>query len=245
MRKVILLGAVAVVAGCATTTQVDNANVRISELESRIARMEKDLYRVEVKAAPKQVAEPKFVPAKEVEQNVIDTKIDAFLKEYLGVAFGDPIEKYPQMIDGRGRLKDRYRVVAVKKKFQYFDKALAHFVDGNLYAVSFFADIDKKYSIDSTNERINKTLADLAVTFGLASDAFGSLGGPGLRRFRNDNGKSATSSYVLSICNNSELAPIGYRRCGAVIANRVLERALRMEREARERALGEALPESK
>ncbi len=242
MRNVILLGAMAVVAGCATTTQVDNANVRIGELESRIARMEKDLYRVEVKAAPKQVVEPKFVPAKEVEQNVIDTKIDAFLKEYIGVAFGDPIEKYPQVIEGRDWLKDSYRIVAVKKKFQYFDKALAHFSDGKLYGVSFFADIDKKYSIDSTNERINQTLADLAVSFGLASDAFERSRRP--MRPRNGNGKSATSSYILNKYTG-DLAPKGYRRCGGVIENRVLQRKLNMDRQARERASGEVLPESK
>ena len=230
---VLLLGMV----GCATTSQIEESNIRILDLEKKIARIEGDLYRVEVKSAPRQqVAEPKFVPAKEVEQNVIDTKIDAFLKEYLGVTFGDSKEKYPQKLDGR----DWLRVIPVLKKFQYFDKALARFCDGKLYSVEFFADIDAKYSIDSTNERIDQTLADMAVTFGIASDSFNDRRGLRMRRAR----REATSSYYLGKCND-ELAPKGFRRRGAVISNKVLLRKLEEEKRARERAAGEQLPELK
>ena len=218
--------------GCATTSQIEESNNRIRDLEEKIARIEGDLYRVEVKSAPKQqAAEPKFVPAKEVEQNVIDTKIDAFLKEYLGIAFGDSIEQYPQTLDGRKML----RVIPVLKKFQYFDKALASFYDGKLYSVEFFADIDVKYSIDSTNERIDQALADMAVTFGIASDSFNSQ----MLRLR-----EATSSYFLGKCND-ELAPKGFRRRGAKITNWKLCQKLKKEKRARECAAGEQLPELK
>lgn len=75
MNKLIIVCAGMIVAGCATTDQLAEANARVQELEKRVAKIEGDLYKVEEKSAPKQVAEPKFVPAKEVEQNVIDARI--------------------------------------------------------------------------------------------------------------------------------------------------------------------------
>jgi len=235
MNKCYFIAVLSGMVGCATTSQVEESNNRILDLEKKIARIEGDLYRVEVKSAPKQqVAEPSFVPAKEVEQNVIDTKIDAFLKEFLGVAFGDSIEKYPETIEGRDWLKDRIRVIPVQKRFQYFDKAIAHFNDGKLYEVEFFADIDKKYSIDSTNQRIDQTLADMAVTFGIASDSFKNRGRRGEPR----------PSYRLSTCDG-ELAPSGFRRRGAKVSNDALFKKLDKEKRARERADGEQLPELK
>lgn len=241
MKNILILCAAVAVAGCATTTEVNEANVKIGELESRIARMEKDLYRVEVKSAPK--VEPKFVPAKEVEQSVIDTKIDVFLKEYLGVAFGDPIEKYPQTVNDKSRLKGRFRVVTVKKKFQHFDKAVAEFYEGKLWSVSFFADIDNKYSVDSTNKRINQTLADLAVTFGLASNAFdGRFDERSFLRLSKQRAQEATTSYSLSQLHDIySLHPAGFRRCGAVISNQNLYNKLQNEKNAS----GESLPEAK
>ena len=249
MKKTVFVLAIAAVAGCATTTEIDESNFRINELEKRLSRVEGDLYKVEVKSAPQvaKVSEPKFVPAKEVEQSVIDIKINSFLREYLGVAFGDSIDKYPKTIEDRDYLYERYRVVQVLKKFQYFDKALAHFNDGKLYAVSFFADIDKKYSIDSTNERINQTRADLAVTFGLASDAFTNRRGMfrGLRRDRRrDDSQMAMTSYTLGECS-SELAPNGFRRFGVMISDENLRRKIDSDKRAQERARGEQLPEVK
>ena len=258
MKNIAILTVATIITGCATTSQIDEANARVQELEKRLARIEGDLYKVEEKSAPKQEkkAEPKFVPAKEVEQSVIDTKINAFLSEYLGVAFGDSIDKYPNAIEGRDYLYDRYRIITVRKKFQYFDKALAHFEGGKLYAVSFFADIDDKYSIDSTNERIDQTRADLAVTFGLASDAFKNASkyrftsrqrprmGLLNRGASGDDSSFAMSSYVLENCS-SELAPRGFRRYGVEIRDKNLRNRLRAEKEASDRARGEQLPEAK
>lgn len=255
MKNIAILTVATIIAGCATTSQIDEANARVQELEKRLARIEGDLYKVEEKSASKQEkkAEPKFVPAKEVEQSVIDTKINAFLSEYLGVAFGDSIDKYPNAIKDRDYLYDRYRIITVRKKFQYFDKALAHFEGGKLYAVSFFADIDDKYSIDSTNERIDQTRADLAVTFGLASDAFKNASKYRWRRVRmgllnrrasGDASSFAMSSYVLENCS-SELAPRGFRRYGVEIRDENLRNRLRAEKEASDRARGEQLPEAK
>jgi len=239
MNKLIMVCAGMIVAGCATTDQLAEANAKVKELEKRVAKIEGDLYKVEVKRAPKQVAEPKFVPAKEVEQNVIDAKIDAFIKEYLGVQFGDGIDKFPQKMERYGsHMDNRARVIPVLKKFKYFDKAEGRFEDGKLYGVRFYADIDAKYSIDSTNEKINQALADMAVTFGLASTAFD--------RFYRMTGqdREPTSSYSLSK-HDGESAPAGFRRRGAVIENRHLADRLRKEKISRERAAGESLPDAK
>lgn len=248
MNKLIMVCAGIIVVGCATTDQLAEANAKVKELEKRVAKIEGDLYKVEVKRAPKQVAEPKFVPAKEVEQNVIDAKIDAFIKEYLGVQFGDGIDKFPQKMERYGSLMDnRARVIPVLKKFKYFDKAEGLFEDGKLYGVRFYADIDAKYSIDSTNEKINQALADMAVTFGLASTAFDNnrrIIGLRQRRSMLGQDREPTSSYSLSK-HNGESAPAGFRRCGAVIENRHLADRLREEKRIRERAAGESLPDAK
>lgn len=251
MKNIGILTVATIIAGCATTSQIDEANARVQELEKRLARIEGDLYKVEEKSAPKQEkkAEPKFVPAKEVEQSVIDTKINAFLSEYLGVAFGDSIDKYPNAIKDRDYLYDRYRIITVRKKFQYFDKALAHFEEGKLCTVYFFAYIDDKYSIDSTNERIKQTQADLATTFGLASDAFGLLRGVrSLRRvMRGEKSRSVKTSYTLGQADFDimDLTPKGFRRYGVKISDYNLVRRLRDEKAAKDRAKGEQLPEAK
>lgn len=248
MNKLIIVCAGMIVAGCATTDQLAEANARVQELEKRVAKIEGDLYKVEEKSAPKQVAEPKFVPAKEVEQNVIDAKIDAFIKEYLGVQFGDGIDKFPKKMEGYGmHMDNQARVIPVLKKFKYFDKAEGRFEDGKLYGVRFYADIDAKYSIDSTDEKINQALADMAVTFGLASTAFDGINYRiRLLRRRGMTGqdREPTSSYSLSK-HDGESAPAGFRRRGAVIGNRHLADRLRKEKISRERAAGESLPDAK
>lgn len=128
--------------------------------------------------------------------------------------------------------------------------------EGKLYAVSFFADIEDKYSIDSTNERISKTRADLAATFGLASDAFENnlsrnFFPSGKRAFpllvRRDKNSHSTS-YELERLNGGiriGIVPEGFRRYGVVISDDNLCRRLRDEKVASDRAKGEQLPEAK
>ena len=251
MKKLITICVGLIVAGCATTTQLE-------EIEKRLARIEGDLYKVEVKSAPKvekpeakKAAQPKFVPAKEVEKNVVDAKIDAFLKEYLGVQFGDSIDKFPEMIDNRHTME---RVVPVLKKFKYFDKAVARFTHGKLYRVVFIADIDAKYSLDSTNEKMEQVFADLGVTLGLASTAFNTKQGAKTV----DNASKNPTSYTLYrhvephdwFHFGDIRPPRGFRRYGASISDYGLEK--RLEEEARKRneelrikanATGENLPD--
>lgn len=259
MKKLITICVGLIVAGCATISQLEEIEKRLARIEGdttiqdhekRLVRIEGDLYRVEVKSAPKvekpevkKPAEPKFVPAKEVEKNVADAKVDAFLKEYFGVQFGDSIDKFPGKV--LGGEKDRSGVnisrkeIPVLKKFKYFNKAHGDFCDGWLCEVIFCAEIDAKYSVDSTNEKMNQAFADLAVTLGLDGNAFG-------LRTRN------ISSYRFFRLNN----PWGFgrddgiRRYAACIVNDALQDRLKEERrqadaEARRKAnaTGETLPD--
>ena len=174
MKSLIIIGLAAVVGGCARTEQFEQTAEKMQELEKRVARIEGDLYTIEVKSAPKSEKKSTFAPAAKVEKKVADAKIDAFLKEYLNVTFGDDIGRFPV----RPEDKDECiplgvcRCIPVVKKFKYLDKAYGRFEDGKLYRVDFYCDIDKKYSYDSTKEKVNQAIADLAVTLGLPSDAF-------------------------------------------------------------------------
>ena len=127
---------------------------------------------------------------KEAKKLVADTLIDQFLKEYLGVQFGDSIDKFlvEKDVSNSGTRRSRFLRsrfgarpgqptilkghIPVLKKFKYFDEANGEFCEGKLYIVEFCANIDKKYSLDSINEKINQAIADLAVTLGLESTAF-------------------------------------------------------------------------
>ena len=127
--------------------------------------------------------------------------------------------------------------------------------EANCMLFLFFADIEDKYSIDSTNERIDQTRADLAVTFGLASDAFknnplsnffpsGERVLPlSVRRDKN----SRSTSYALEKLENDirGIVPKGFRRYGVVISDDNLYRRLRDENAAKHRAKGEQFPEAK
>ena len=186
MKKLITICVGLIVAGCATTSQLEEIEKRLARIEGdttiqdhekRLARIEGDLYRVEVKSAPKaekpevkKPVEPKFVPAKEVEKNVVDTKVEAFLKEYFDVQFGDNIDKFPGK-EERLYGDHSFKEIHVYKKFKYFDKARAHFQNGKLYAVVFYTEIDVKYSVDSTNEKTWQAFVDLVAMLGLEGNA--------------------------------------------------------------------------
>ena len=119
----------------------------------------------------------------------IDAKVDAFLKEYFGVQFGDSIDKFPEKENGR-RVhfvpKYKTRDIPVLKKFEYFDKAQGNFYGGKLCSVDFRVDIntnsygsvivdDNTNSYDSIIENIEPVFVDLAVSLGFESSEFGHL----------------------------------------------------------------------
>ena len=197
---------------------------------------------------------------KEAKKLVADTLIDQFLKEYLGVQFGDSIDKFPEekqdanpdtrrgglLISSRFRRRAGEQTVStdkrnipVLKKFKYFDKAYVEFGEGKLYNVVFLANIDKKYSLDSINEKVNQAIADLAVTLGLESTAFkNSL-------FYTSN---PLTSYSLSksVGSNGEdfwVCAVSFRDSG--LWNRIAEEKRKAEEEARlkKNAEGETLPD--
>lgn len=189
----------------------------------------------------------------EEKKKAVDEKIGTFLQEHFGVQFGDSIDKFPEEFDNRYSDK---RVVNVLKKFKYFDKAYGEFYEGKLWVVVFYVDIDEKFSINSTNEKINQAIADLAVDLGLDSSAFNerysysyAVGSSStsyrLGKFFMDNktclkdGNMALPSSVRGI-RRYEVSFSDVR-----IVNQILEEKSKAEEEAlrKANAIGETLPD--
>ena len=217
--------------------------------ESKAAEMAKEDGR-EAEAVAKEEerkrAEAEKAAKEAEEKKAVDAKIDAFLKEYLGVQFGDSIDKLPG--------EKNCRVIPVLKKFKYFNKAYGKFIDGKLYSVLICADIDEKFSVDSTREKIEQAFADLAVTLDLQSTAFNVTEGT----MRLPQGYKNLSSYRIRKVDGRDWVrswreahhPNGFRRYGASITNSQLAFQLNAERqqaeeEARRKAnaTGETLPD--
>ena len=106
-------------------------------------------------------------------------------------------------------------------------------MDGKLYQVEMFTDIDKKFSIDSSAKRIDLAVTDLATSLGLSSNAFNVVW-------------SDKSKYVLNrrIDDHNCEAPSGHRRFKIIFENRQLFKQLFCEQESRKRAEGEELPDA-
>ena len=329
MKKLITICVGLIVAGCATTTQLDEANAKIQDLEKRLTAIE-DLNKVqrEVRKSERVASEQKRsedvesrpsedqrnaereaereeqrkqllaiqeelrrvreskVTAKEEERKraeaekaakeaeekkAVDAKIDAFLKEHLGVQFGDSIDKFPgekqdanpntrrgALLRSRGLAGEPTnsadtRNIPVLKKFKYFDKAYGKFFEGKLYRVEFRANIDKKYSFDSTREKINQAVADLAATLGLESSAFkdepwhGVDSAPSHAYFRSMTSAPRTS-YTLDKIFQSYLEDVWVYTVSfedAGLRNRLREEKRKAEAEERRKknAEGETLPD--
>ena len=187
-------------AAAASTAQREAAAERDAEREGQrqqLLAIQEELRRKrEAEAVAKEEERKQAVAekaAKEAEEKkVADAKIDAFLMAHVGVQFGDSIDKFPEEKQDANPntrrsalLRSRFgglagepmnsadtRNIPVLKKFKYFDKAYGKFFEGKLYRVEFRANIDKKYSFDSTREKINKAVADLSATLGFESPAF-------------------------------------------------------------------------
>lgn len=248
MKKMLMVATCSLVAGCATNSRVD-------ALESRLARIERDLYRIEEKSAPRQEVkgkseEPKLNPVKGVDVKVADARIDAFLKEYLGMQFGDSIEKFPKE---PGRPAPAGREIPVLKSFRYYNKAIGAFIDGKLCAVYYYADIESKYSLDSTKAQFKKSFEDLAATLGLVvRQKYGSrpephvmvapeVEAPNTRRNRAWRNSDYDGYQVEEWTAESWQTPEGFHRMGVLFCDSALKKLLK----ANANATGEVLPEAK
>lgn len=252
MKKLTIVFVGLIVAGCATTAQLDN-------IEKRLARIEGDIYKIEIKSASNQEKKDtgrKFVLSEDVEKKVVDAKIDSFLKEYLGVQFGDSIDKFPEEMEiasftNLGAIPvPKPRVIPVLKNFKYFDKAYGYFFEGKLYSVNFYVDIEEKYSIDSINPKIDQSIADLAVSLGLVSTAFnGNIPSRDksnhssyyFNRFWKDN--SSVRGVAIRPMRMLEAVPNGFRRYGVGISDNNLRHRLEANVRRKANAEGETLPD--
>lgn len=241
-------------AAAASTAQREAAAERDAEREGQrqqLLAIQEELRRVRESKAGGNDDERKH--AEEEKRKVVDAKIDDFLKEYLGVQFGDSIDKFPEEKQDANPntrrsalLRSRFRGmegeptidkrnIPVLKKFKYFDKAYAEFCGGKLYKVIFIANIDKKYSYDSTREKVNHAIADLAVSLGLENSEF------------DDKGRTCTS-YSLNKDFSSYVANVWFYTVSFMdsgLWNRAKEEKKQADEEARIKAnaTGETLPD--
>lgn len=230
MKKLIIVWVGLIVAGCATTSRQDEEKAKIENLEKRVARIEGDLYKVE--ATTPGSATTTFAPAKEVVNNVVNAKIDAFLKEYLGVQFGDSFDNFPEKVFTPSQ-RD-IRRIPVLKEYKYLNRAEGRFYNGKLCEVQFFVDIDKKYSKKSINEKIEPMFADLAVALGIENAALNS-DFRGFIRHRPSNG------YAFGRLIEHAHVTGAYRH-GVEFSNQQLEWQLIEEERRIKDAVGETLP---
>ena len=96
-----------------------------------------------------------------------DAAVDAFLRDYVGVQFGDDISK----IKG---FEDECYMIPMKKNFHYFTKAACYYRKGKLYRVQIMADIGTEYSQNSTDAQLKKSMAAFAQMIGLPESYFSS-----------------------------------------------------------------------
>ena len=212
------------------TNQIAALNKRLEDLKSEKAKL--DLVKSKVDENNKKV-----LGLLSTKLGVADSKVESFLKEYLGVQFGDGIEKFPQTVKRSSRNEDQYRILPVVKKFKYLDKAIGSFMSGRLISVAFVADIDEKYSESSVEARMEQVYDALTDMWGIEKDAFSK---DWVAPHKILNSRYAFARWGrFSIFDPS--APKGSRRCGIKIKDIDLESALKKA----ESEKGEALPEVK
>lgn len=192
---------------------------RRKELESR--------FKEEERRRQEEAAEEER--KKEAAKKVVDAKIDTFLKEYLGVQFGDSIEKFEThkdllSYDFRIEIKE----IPVLKKIKHFDKAMGFSLYGKLYKIIFYCEIDKKYSENSVDQQIEQDLVDIFIQFGFQSDI-----SKGAKALLVDN----LTSYDLNYYKNNYNC---WRRGVEIIDYRVQKKV-----DEQEKAKGETFPEAK
>jgi len=233
-RLCFVLGLLSVVlyCGCVSQSDYDVLVADFRAMNDRVSKMESDLYKVEIKKAPRdtseKVEEKKFEPNKDVEVAVIDAKTEAFIKEYVGVKFGDDISTIKDDDESNGR---NTRNIKLVKPFRYFDKAYLGFTDGKLTRIIIEAWVEKKFSLDSVMKRYEEACDDLALTLGYQQNFSLPV------RLRRENKRptvSISKDYVSSTYGNHYVLKIFFY-------NQPMVEALR---KARNKA-GEELPEVK
>ena len=233
---------------------------RVQQLEERMSRIEKSLRAIEEKTAPSTRREGSVEAERKSQMDQLmqiqedlrrqqekeklaqtgtgtahDARMSAFLKEHFGVQFGDPIEKFPLRASACN--SDQSRMIPVVKAFQYFNKAIGYFDDGQLTKVEFFADLDKTYSWNSCKLRIDQACLDLSHILGLPGPCQDQDNRSWPRRLLYLNRRPPTTSCdAYRDCNwgrMSEDLP-GTRRMGIWISDDKLISQLRAEKEQKE-----------
>jgi len=222
--------ATVLICGCVSQSDYEALSADCKAMNDRLTKIESDLYKIEIKQAPRdssqKTEEKKFEPNKDVEIEVINTKVNAFIKEYVGVSFGDDIATVKDDDENNGRYSRNIKMV---KPFKYFDKAYLEFTDGKLTCVRIDASIDKKFSAESVEKRFREVRDDLASSLGFQQD----FRLP--QKFRRE--RKSTDFYIdtgTDTYNDKYMLSITFGN-----------RKLREELEEKRKKLGEELPEVK
>jgi len=101
----------------------------------------------------------------EVEWREFEHKVDGFLKEYVGVQFGDSADKFSTN-------KFEVCTIDVAKKYGRFDKARLSFKDGKISTVYLYAHLSKGENISVYDSNCDKDIRQLATNLGLNKDVF-------------------------------------------------------------------------
>lgn len=149
-----------------------------------------------------------------------DAAVDAFLRDYVGVQFGDDISK----ING---YEDTQYMIPMQKEFQYFDKVCTYYRKGKLYRVNVWADIGKEYSQNSTEEQIRKTLSALEKELSLPQNYFAAHSRGDFRLWKNvQNSSSPSHNPSYSVTFASKDWP-NFRRYCLDIVDTALDQSLK------------------
>lgn len=147
-----------------------DSDAKIHDLEKRISRIEQDLYKIEEVATSKRVKPIKFAPAKAVKPNVVEVRLNAFLKEYAGVSFGDdfyavhPEETRKDI--GRSQCMGPFQM---KKRFRWLTQYYVHICFGKVMKIQLRGRCDGKYSVNATRAELEKIVDEINLMIG--SDA--------------------------------------------------------------------------
>jgi len=163
-----------------------------------------------------------------------EIKLREFVKEYVGVEFGDSVSNYTSAVARLSVSNIQRYDVPMKKHFDYLDKASVTFKSGRLYGVRLSTIYDEKYSVVSITNQVRKTVEKIEQMF---SGRF--------ERSRSLLGKEEYMNVgTLRICSVIEGRRHDVRVTDILLVKKIAEEeeAAESERERIQDSKGETLP---
>ncbi len=144
-----------------------DSDAKIRDLEKRISRIEQDLYKIDERASSKRVNPIKLAPAKAVAPNVVEVRLNAFLKEYAGVAFGDDFYAvHPE--ETRKDIPSNWFLgpFQMRKRFRWMTQYHVRICLGKIVSIKLCGRCDGKYSTNATRAELEKIVDEINLMIG-------------------------------------------------------------------------------